>query len=296
MEAVMKDLLNIGVVNFKTVWGDKSANLAHMEAYVTEAAGRGCEFIVFPETALTGYSSEPDVPYEKKMHVVNAETIPGPATEKMAELAKKYHMFIVFGMPEKSGDVVYNSAAIIHPDGTTESYRKLHLPFDESGWAVRGDEPKLIDTPWGPVGITICYDTYCFPEIIRYYRAKGARLTLNVTACPDAPCTLGSAQLGLPAYALVNYIYIASSKIIGQEKQNHFAGGSGVIGPVSGGAKAFVGHTFSDADREEEGLFSGVIDLSLADKNAEIPIFRRNEKGQMDWRHDLYARMYERIE
>lgn len=83
----MKDLLNIGVVNFKTVWGDKSANLAHMEAYVTEAAGRGCEFIVFPETALTGYSSEPDVSYEKKMHVVNAETIPGPATEKMAELS-----------------------------------------------------------------------------------------------------------------------------------------------------------------------------------------------------------------
>ena len=63
-----------------------------------------------------------------------------------------------------------------------------------------------------------------------------------------------------------------------------------------GGTKAFVGHTFSDTDREEEGLFSGEIDLSLADKNAEIPIFRRNEKGQMDWRHDLYAKMYESIE
>jgi|GEM_PF-3900512 len=40
MEAVMKDLLNIGIVNFKTVWDEKSANLAHMEGYVSEAAGR----------------------------------------------------------------------------------------------------------------------------------------------------------------------------------------------------------------------------------------------------------------
>ncbi|MGN1022919.1 MAG: nitrilase-related carbon-nitrogen hydrolase, partial [Lachnospiraceae bacterium] len=60
----MKDLIRIGVVNFPTVWGSKEKNLEHMEAYCREAAEHGVEFIVFPETALTGYSSEPDVPYE----------------------------------------------------------------------------------------------------------------------------------------------------------------------------------------------------------------------------------------
>ena len=150
----------------------------------------------------------------------------------------------------------------------------------------------MIDTKWVPVGITICYDTYCFPELIRYYRSKGARLTLNVTACPDAPCTAGSAKLGIPAYAFINYIFIASSNITGQEKQNHFMGGSGVIGPVPGNAKAYVGHSFSDADAEEEGLFCGEIDLSLSDKYGEIPIFKKNEDGVCDWRSDLYAKMY----
>lgn len=291
----MKDLINIGVVNFRTVWGSKEKNLESMEHYCEEAGTKGVQFLVFPETALTGYSSEPSVPYELKMHVTQAEPIPGSATDRIAVLAKKYQMYVVFGMPERDGDKVYNSAAIIYPDGKAESYRKIHLPFDEAGWAEPGNEPKLIDTPWGPVGITICYDTYCFPELIRYYRAKGARLTLNCTACPDAPCTFGSAKLTLPAYSMVNYIFIASSNIVGKEPGNNFPGGSGVIGPVIGGAKAYIGHTFSDENAGEEGLFSGVIDLSDADKNAEIPIFRKNEKGKMDWRPDLYARLYESV-
>lgn len=263
-----------------------------MEAYCQEAAEHGVEFIVFPETALTGYSSEPDVPYEKKMHVTKAEPIPGPATERLSRLARKLHMYIVFGMPERDGDKVYNSAAILHPDGQTECYRKIHLPFDEAGWAERGDTPKLIDTEWGPVGITICYDTYCFPELIRYYRAKGARLTLNVTACPDAPCTFGSAKLALPAYAMINYIFIASSNITGPEPGNHFPGGSGVIGPVIGSAKAYVGHTFSDPDCGEPGLYWGEINLADTDSQAQIPIFRKNAAGETDFRPDLYADWY----
>lgn len=85
------------------------------------------------------------------MHTLLAETIPGLSTQAVAEYAKKYNLYVVFGMSEKAddSDLVYNSAAIIYPDGRTESYRKLHLPFDEAQWAVRGDKPVLIDTPWG---------------------------------------------------------------------------------------------------------------------------------------------------
>ncbi len=69
----------------------------------------------------------------------------------------------------------------------------------------------------------------------RYYRSRGARLTLNVTACPDAPCTQGSALLAIPAYSYVNYIFIASANLCGTEPANNFIGGSSVVGSDRGG-------------------------------------------------------------
>lgn len=288
----MEDIIHIGVVNFKTEWGNKEHNLQSIKDYCQEACLKGVEFIVFPETALIGYSNEVNTPRDEKMQVKLAETIPGPTTIALSTIAQEYHMYIVVGMSEKDKDKIYNSAAIMHPDGRIESYRKIHLPFDEASWCVPGNKPVLIDTKWGPIGITICYDTYCFPELIRYYRAKGARLTLNVTACPDAPCTYGSAVTAIPAYSFINYIYIASSNLIGQEKHNHFVGGSGVIGPIIGGTKTYIGHFFNDKDSEEEGLFDGVLDLSLCDKYGEIPIFKRNEDNKCDWNYQLYSDIY----
>lgn len=290
--------MNIAVVNFRADWGNKEANLNRIIGYCEAAGKRRADFIVFPETALTGYENDADKPRCEKMHTLLAETIPGPSTEAVAEYARKYNMYVVFGMAEKAGkdtDVVYNSAAIIYPDGRTESYRKLHLPFDEAEWAVRGDKPVLIDTPWGPVGITICYDTYCFPEITRYYRAMGARLSLNVTACPDTPCTAESARLTIPAYACINYMYIASANLCGTERNSYFIGGSSVVGPdkSGGGAHTYVGRTFAEAGSEEPGLIMGTIDLALADLYAQIPVFRNNPViDDMDWRAELYADLY----
>lgn len=294
----MKDIMNIAVVNFKAAWGDKAVNLNRIAGYCEAAGKSGADFIVFPETALTGYENDAGKPRSEKMHTRLAETIPGPATDAIAEYAKKYNMYVVFGMAEKESedsDVVYNSAAIIYPDGRTESYRKIHLPFDESEWAVRGDRPVLIDTPWGPVGVTICYDTYCFPELIRYYRAMGARLCLNVTACPDAPCTSGAARLTIPAYAYINYMYIASSNMCGMERNSYFIGGSSVVGPdPSGGdAHVYLGKTFGEDESAEPSLIMGSIDLALADLYAQIPIFRNNPViDDMDWRAELYAKMF----
>lgn len=291
----MENKIKIAVVNFNAKWGDKAYNLKSILEYCVRAGEQGVNMIVFPETALSGYDDEAGKPRGEKMHCRLAEAIPGPSTEAVAELAQKYDMFVIFGMPEKDGELVYNSAAIVYPDGKTESYRKIQLPFDEANWAVRGENPVLIDTKWGPVGITICYDTYCFPELIRYYRSMGARLCLNVTACPDAPCTAGSAQLTIPAYAMVNYVYIASANLCGKDLQSNFIGGSSVVGirEDGGGAETYIGKMFGDEGSTEIGMKIGEVDLALADTYAQIPIYRFNDKiGDRDWRADLYARLY----
>ena len=281
------DKLNIGVVNFPTCWGHREKNLENIEKYCVEAGEKGVEMLVFPETCLCGY----DFDNEDDVHKKLAESIDGESVSRVKKLAVKYNMYVVFGFAELVDDKVYNSAAIVFPSGEADVYRKIHLPFDEKKWAVCGNEPELFDTKWGKIGVTICYDTYCFPELIRYYRAMGARLVLNVTACPDNACTMGAATLSLPAYSFVNYVYIASANLCGQEKFNHFSGGSCVVMPdeTKGGVKTVVGTFFGEDGSDKVGLYSGIIDLSLADKNTDIPIFSG------DFRAKLYSVLYNKI-
>lgn len=295
----MKDLINIGVVNFETVWGDKAANLKSIENYCKEAGEKGVNLLVFPETALTGYLNEAEKERPEKMHTLAAETIPGPSTEIIAAYAKQYNMYIVVGMAEKDPEdaaKVYNSAAIIYPDGRMDSYRKIHLPADEPEWSVRGDKPAVIDSPWGPIGIGICYDTYVFPELQRYYKSIGARLYINPTACPDAPWQENSAIIGIPAYAFLNCIYIASANLCNCERDAcNFIGGSSVYGPQLEGkpARVYVGKAFGAEDAREPGLYCGTVDLSIADKCAPLPTFTYNERVEgRDFRADIYARIY----
>lgn len=218
------------------------------------------------------------------------------------KVAKKYEIYVVFGMPERDRDnneVIYNSAAIIYPIGRVDSYRKLHLPFSEGNWAIRGYKPLIIDTEWGPIGVTICYDTYCFPELIRYYRAKGARLCLNLTACPNVEYTHIASRVTTPAYAVTNYVYIASSNLCGKDKQSYFHGGSCVIGPSrnvrgAGEAHTYIGKMFDTPDCEHAEMFLGTIDLSVAETNTDIPIFSVNPGiEEPDFRPELYKRMME---
>lgn len=195
----------VATVNMTGYWGNKPKTIAKMIEYIEEAGEQGVNILVFPETVLSGYGYlEPDQDpfyhkYGVSMQVYTAETIPGPSTETLSEYAKKYNMYIIFGMTEKdeSGSIydnknnntldnaekVYNSAAILYPDGTIDSYQKIHRAGNmEWQWSVSGCTPKIIDTPWGKAGIDICMDGHFFPELGRYYAAMGCTMFIHPTA------------------------------------------------------------------------------------------------------------------
>jgi predicted amidohydrolase len=151
--------------------GAIGSNLQAIEALTRRSRAEGAEMVVFPERALTGLSDP----------AASAQSIPGPATDRICAVAGEFGIHIVCGLAERAGDVLYNSAVIVAPDGQISVYRKTHLTTDDSGWASAGDGWTVVDTPIGRVGVLIGHDA-SFPEAGRVLALRGCDLVV----CPAA--------------------------------------------------------------------------------------------------------------
>lgn len=292
-----RDIMNLAVVNLKPVWGDKEANLKRMTEYTIAAARAGADMIIFPEMALTGYDIE-NIPKKEMMQIKEAEYIPGPSTEKMAEVAAANNIYIIFGMPEKDKEdenIVYNSAAIIKPDKEILAYQKIHLPGNEADWATRGNTPMVFDTEWGKVGVTICYDTYRFRDLAYYTRAKGGRLLINCTACCFEAVKPEMVQRSIEELATDLPIFVASSNLTEEDKFNHFMGCSSIVGPATKGEPYYyAGYGFSDDRGRVPGIYMATIDLELVNLFETRPLFNYNARVKTpDYRPEIYLKMNE---
>ena len=97
----MKDIITVAVANFRVDAANKESNLSRMCGFAEAAAKRGANLILFPEMCLYGYDYYVDetIPQEEK--IKTAETINGPSCQAIAEITKKYGIYVVFGMAEK---------------------------------------------------------------------------------------------------------------------------------------------------------------------------------------------------
>ena len=291
-----EDILTIAVVNFKPDAGQKIENLRRMKGFAAAASKRGSDLILFPEMCLMGYDyyiSQQITMEEKKK---SAETLDGNSAKTMAEISKKYGNYIVFGAAEyaEEKDCLYNSAFVTGPEGVIGTYRKIH-PYDaENMWCEKGSEPFMFETPWGPVGIGICYDSYQFPELMRYYVSKGMRLYLNPTAEFEQVELAGSRESFLHYYSTLDYgvicnsIFIASANLVGYDMETYFAGGSCILGPkVTPFVENDVYCYGGSRDNRQETLELATIDLSLADRS----LYKENKwAGDIDYRPHIYKK------
>lgn len=257
----------LAAANFNAVW-DKSKNLEKMKEFIEIAAAKGVHVLVFPEQILQAYVylARPGFTVEHELfqyQMTNAETIPGPATEEIAQLAAKYNMYISFGMTEKNGEygggkaVLFNSIALVGPQGLVGVYRKVHQPGTEYHLYVKGGAFNVYDTAAGKVGLDICYDK-AFPESERTLAIKGADIILHSTAWPmSGPLTVnGVTEKEYAGYmcslfdkvrAAENQVWYVAADNVGKDPKAgwEFWGHSRIINP-SGIVIAEIGH--------EEGL------------------------------------------
>ena len=163
---------------------------------VAEAARQKADLVVLGET-LTYYGLG-------KSYAEVAEPIPGPSTAYFGKLAQQHNLYIVAGLLERAGHLVYNVAVLLGPDGRLiGTYRKVALPRSEiDGGVSPGHEYPVFETRFGKVGMMVCYDGF-FPEVARQLSNRGA----EVIAWPVWGCNPALAS----ARACENHVYVVSS-------------------------------------------------------------------------------------
>lgn len=139
-----------------------------------------------------------------KTYAEVSEPIPGPTCVRLGTLAEKLNSYVVAGIYERVGGLVYNTAVLIDRKGRLAgTYRKTHLPYEEvEGGITPGDSYPVFTTDFGKVGILICWDVQ-FPEPARAMASKGAELFL-------VPIWGGSEVLAR-ARAIENCVFLVTS-------------------------------------------------------------------------------------
>jgi predicted amidohydrolase/regulation of enolase protein 1 (concanavalin A-like superfamily) len=133
-----------------------------------------------------------------------AETIPGPSTDTMSALARGYSTYVAFGMLEREGRLLYNTAVLLDRSGAiVGKHRKVQLPLaDVYGGITPGNTVPVFSTDFGRVALLICQDT-AFPEPAREAAIRGAELLL-------VPIWGGKSAV-MAARAIEQSMYIAAS-------------------------------------------------------------------------------------
>jgi deaminated glutathione amidase len=197
---------------------NKADNLERTFAMIDEAARAGADWVALPETFHCRGPAE--------VKLAMAETIPGPLTQALGEAARRHGIWLFAGsFNERSDDPkkTWNTGLVFDPTGAQVAvYRKIHL-FDvvvdgqvtaqESARNRPGDRVASVDTPLGPVGLTICYDLR-FPELFRALALRGAVVTM-VPSNFTVPTGRDHWEVLLRARAIENGQYVVAAATIG---------------------------------------------------------------------------------
>lgn len=251
--------IHVGCAQFRAAPGEKRTNIEAMRRLTAVAAGRGCDLLLFPEMALTGYLPPTEMPEL-------AEPLTGPHIADVAALAAQNQLAVAFGFPEIEPDtgVRRNTFAVFGGDGALiAAYHKMHLWDTEARWAKPGDEVPVFEVAGVKTSGWICYDTR-FPELARMAFLAGADLCLAPTAW------LGPAEeweLSLRARALDNAYFVAGADLINPHKGLICLGLSMIVDPH--------GAVLTRAEPGAECVIDAVLDPAAMDgQRSRVPLRR----------------------
>jgi len=184
---------------------DKKASLEKALKYIEEARDKA-DLIVFPELFIPGYpigmnfgfsmGKRTEAGREDWMRYYNASIVAGDDEFKqLADAAIRTGAYISMGFSERDpvSGTLYNSNVIFEPDGTYKVHRKLKPTGSER--VVWGDANKdyfpVTETPWGPVGSLICWESYMpLARVALYQKGITIYISPNTNDNPEWQATI----------------------------------------------------------------------------------------------------------
>jgi predicted amidohydrolase len=241
--------MRTGFFQIDTEFGNKAKNFEKVRSALKDAE---IDLLVLPEFFATGYQFASADEVEELAEPIAS----GLTTEFLSDLCRERGMFIVAGIPEREGDLFYNSAVFTGPEGVVGVYRKTHLFYEENLYFTPGDTGfRVWDTKLGRIGIMICFDWF-FPESMRTLALMGAEVVahpsnLVLPHCPGA----------MPVRCLENRVFSVTANRIGVENRKEgeplrFIGSSLISSPQ--------GKVLANAPEDGEALLFADIEPAKA--------------------------------
>ena len=233
--------VNIGLVQMSCS-ADVQQNIEKASAKIREAAAKGAQIVCLQELFTSLYFCDVEDHENFKL----GESIPGPTTHVMQQLAEELGVVIIASLFEKRAQGLYhNTTAVIDADGAyLGKYRKMHIPDDpgyyEKFYFTPGDLGyKIFETRFAKIGVLICWDQW-YPEAARITSLMGAEILFYPTAIgwdmDEKDPIINQEQYEAwqtiqRSHAVANGLYVVSVNRVGIEANQKFWGGSFVANP-----------------------------------------------------------------
>lgn len=220
-----KQIMRVTSIQLEITGAPKSEILRHVLEQLDRAPES--DLILLPEVWNCGYFS-----FDR--YRSESEPIDGATVGAMRERAAQLSCHLLMGsFIEADGADLFNTTVLLGPNGEIVArYRKMHLfgyQSEESKLLKRGEEVVVAETPWGPAGLSTCYDLR-FPELYREMVDRGAVMFLVVSAWPLA--RTDAWRLFNRARAHENLAYLFSCNCAGTNAGTQYAGVSMFVDPL----------------------------------------------------------------
>jgi len=282
--------VRIGLIQMRCT-SSKEENVQRALASLAEAAQKGVQILCLPELFHGLYPCQS----EDHRRFAEAEPVPGPTTERLAEAARQHGVVIVGSIFERRAPGLYhNTAVVLDADGQLAGlYRKMHIPDDpryyEKFYFTPGDLGfRSFPTRYGRVGVCVCWDQW-FPEAARLTALTGAEILFYPTAigwlveekAQFGPVQHSAWQTIIRSHAIANGLFVAAVNRTGLEEGIEFWGGSFVADPL--------GQILAQASPEQEEVLLADCDLE------QLDLVRTHWPFLRDRRIDAYADLQRRF-
>jgi len=213
--------MNVALANYPiSSFSSFSAWQSHFSAWVQEAVNQGAQVLVFPEYGAMELVSW--APWAVQQNVVDQIHWMQPYfpdfQRHIQHLAQQHQVLIIApSFPVLESNRAINRVLVCGPAGQVSYQDKAHMTrFENEVWGVTSGDPTLrvFETPWGKIGIQICYDIE-FPIGSALLARAGAQAIL-APSCTETLRGASRVHVGARARALENQIWVGVSQTTGE--------------------------------------------------------------------------------